>query len=61
MPFLPKLAEMACGSLCRTESAFGAIFGLSLKSTYQNELCLVEVGFQNVPILVQKHTEFMKM
>ena len=61
MPFLPKLAEMVCGSLYRTESAFCAIFGLSPKSAYQNELCLVEFGFLNVSILIQKHTEFMKM
>ena len=48
-----SLAEMVCGSLCRTESA---IFGLSSKLVYQNEPCLIEFGFQNVPVLVQKHT-----
>ena len=43
-------------SPCRTESAFCAIFGSSPKLACQNEPCLVEFGFQNVPVLVQKHT-----
>ena len=44
-------------SLCRTESAFCAIFGLSPKLAYQNEPCLVEIGFQNVPVLV--HSQYI--
>ena len=51
---------MVCGSLYTTESAFCAIFGLPPKLVYRNEPCLVERGFQNVPVLVPvlvpKHT-----
>ena len=52
----PNLVEMVCGSLCTTESAFCAIFGLPPKLVYQNEPCLVEFGFQNVPVLIPRHT-----
>ena len=52
----PKLADMAHESLCRAENASCANFGIKPELAGHNQSCLVEFGFQNVPILAHKHT-----